>query len=427
MYRCQSPHLAVIVGFLVAMLLCQYAIAGTGRSLSLQVLQTRMRQCAGSGACPRALTRCAGITHVVGYAVDKDRRDIVLIGKAVDGDPPLLFEDFVVALRNVSLHYAHRRANKTFYSAPTVSIDPEQHTLKQLARIAEEISHRHSEDQLNALIEQWHAACRAPQKITVMGVPENTRFAEVMVQADYGLKAIVDGTIPMGIPGFLSHAEMILKEAKAQYLHGGGARLPFLMVNRFWLYPGDIQFVERNNALMIKKCGIQLLTEREFVEKNGRRRSTHQVDSLALRFAREFSARYEEVVERRPIYGELRNLFRFVFLAKAMVFKDVFAQVGLDPGYLLEEYPVREREQSTAVPGCSRFVRTRCRRPVHGGYKVAHFRLPCCGGIHIEPKVDKKVFVKDTTGVVKKVRKKALEARPAADSLSWDFEIDWED
>ena len=95
------------------------------RAVSLRVLQQTLRQCRPRDDCSRALVGFAGLTRVTGYVVDRDNRDVIVVGEVEPGRPLLDLDDFVVALRNAWHRYVERKGHTIYYSAPSCSIDPE--------------------------------------------------------------------------------------------------------------------------------------------------------------------------------------------------------------------------------------------------------------------------------------------------------------
>lgn len=430
-FRPKTPQFLQTSTVLVlwALLLAPAATASTdaparGRSLSLRVLEQRLRSGGGTLKCGE-LSRCAGITRMMGFIIDRSRNDIVLVGKAVPGKPALFLEDFVVALRSAYLIYAHKTARGYEHASPTCSIDPLSSTMRKLKKIGAAILSRSNDKQLDELMEEWNTACRSPQRVTVSGVPFDTRFARIMVGADFSLKKLVDGAEEIDIPGFTSHADMVLQNYRTDYLAGRRPGASVSMVNRFWLSPGEAQFVESTGSLIIRKCSVRLLTEQEFVEKSGTRHKTLESDSLARAFANQMTGKYKMIANRIPIYKELDDLFRIVFLAEVMQFSNAFASAALNSTYLLKELSLPQSEVSPTVPGSPHFVEATVRRPTPEGTFVAHFRLPSCGGVNIKAEIVDSMILQDKNEEVKKIQEEVIAARPSEDSLSWDFNLEW--
>ena len=110
--------------------------------------------------------------------------------------------------------YGRQDGDTWYYSHPGCSIDPNPKVLQKLNEISDLISQQTSAKMKEQGIEAWHKVCRSPQQVRIMGIPFDTRFAHVMVQADYDMKKLADGSDTLDIKGFVSSADMTLEQAK---------------------------------------------------------------------------------------------------------------------------------------------------------------------------------------------------------------------
>lgn len=396
-----------------------------GRAVSLKVLQNRLKACQEKGSCPDELLQLAGLKRIVGYVVDVPNHDIILLGQVDDTLPSLYLENFVIAVRNAWLKYATRKGNTIYYSNPGCSIDPSPRVREQLDVTKRDIFRSSSVDQIEKRIQRWHEVCRSPQQVRVLGIPFNTRFAWVMVKADYDMKNLVDGSDSLNIPGFISLTDMSLEIAKSDIIQGKPVSIPLSSMNRFWFYPGKNGYREDERVVTIDQCPVVLLSEEEYLTKKGGITGTGRPDPLANRFCEIFTSKYAEVAKQRPLYIELENLFRFVALAKIINFKSAHNEAGLDMTYLLEHFPVPQTSVSQHLPGRSNVKDFRHEQDIPGGRRTAMLWLPSCGGVGINISVSQSNFVKDTTGSLLAVKATVLKARPSPEALSWDFPLRW--
>ena len=109
-----------------------------------------------------------------------------VFGKVDTTSPDLYLEDFVIALRNAWWKYASLKGYTYYYSAPGCSIDPNPKTIQKLQQVGGKILSTSGE--VESSLKQWHAICSQPQKVRVLGIPFDSRFAKVMVDADYYMK-----------------------------------------------------------------------------------------------------------------------------------------------------------------------------------------------------------------------------------------------
>ncbi|MBD3392048.1 MAG: DUF1598 domain-containing protein [Chitinivibrionales bacterium] len=413
---------SIVLAAVLAAGTCLPAPAATWCAFSLRAFAQRHATCAEKTPCREELQHCGGITRLMGYVVDAEHRDILLVGRAVPGRPAARTEDFVVALRNAYLKYAKRKGNTMLYAAPTCSIDPDPRMLKKLAGIGQRIMGKQlSEEEFGEVVDAWKKTCRAPQTVRILGIPRNTRFARVMVDADYQLKKLVDGSDTLSIPGFSSHTHMILNQSKKEFLAGTPLSARPSMLNRYWFTPGTLHAEHDGGTVLLRSCAVEVLTEEEMLAARGERTQTGRADALAAKFASDFGAHFGDIAAKRAIYLELENLYRFVLAAQIMKEQDALTTAGFEAGYLLEDLPVREVKVAGSVPGWSSYAYETSERPENGGKRVATFRIPSCGGVSMDIRVTDKVLVREKNRAMSRLGKEAVSNRPSGTSLSWEF------
>lgn len=142
-----------------------------------------------------------GLTAVEMVLVDPEQHDIVLVGPAETpvvgpqgsvvgsetGRPLLVLEDLVMALRSID---SARSAGMS------CSIDPTPEGIARLqALLRRQGAVRGNPEPLLRSME----TAVGPQTVTVGGVPADSRFAHVLVAADYRMKRIGMGFDPSGV------------------------------------------------------------------------------------------------------------------------------------------------------------------------------------------------------------------------------------
>jgi hypothetical protein len=393
-----------------------------GRALSLKILQKRLKACQTNNCCSEVVLQLAGLTKVIGYVEDEANHDLILVGQVDDALPPLHLEDFIVAMRNAFLKYSEVRGNTRYYSNPGCSIDPDEKVLKKLQEVGKQILGSSSDITANG-IQEWHRTCQQSQNVRVLGIPFDTHFAFVMVKADYDMKRLVDGSDSLDLAGFVGLTDMTLEMAKSDILNGRPVSIPMFSMNRFWFYPGENLYREDEKVVVIDKCEVVLLTEEEHLTRTGGVAGKGCPDPLAQKFADNFTAQYTGIAMKRPIYAELKGLFRFVALAKITKFKNSLAESGLDLGYMmnLNGYRIPGTHIKRKLPGRSNVKAFEHRRDFPGGYQILQLKLPSCGGVGIDIEISHAHFMKDATGTVSRLRADVLEARPSPEALYWDY------
>jgi hypothetical protein len=407
-----------------------FCYAATNRAVSLRVLES----VAKSGRSRDAQTLC-GITKMSGYITDKRTHDIILFGEVDPTYPALHLDDFVVAMRSVNMAYAQKKGRTYYYSPPGCSIDPNPKVLRRLQQIGNEMTGSPSPEERQQRLDDWKAVAASPQTVRVMGVPFDTRFAKVMVDADYYMKRLVNGSVNLGIPGFMGLMDMDIGLARKS-MKTGKMPPPASSMSRFWFCPGETAFEEDDGVVTLKSCRVKLLTEQEFLTVNGAIAGAGRPDPLAKQFADGFTVYYDRIAAARPIYKELQGLFRFVALAKLLREGNEFAAVGADLGYLRSRYRINVSPVSRAVQGLTRSAELNEDRETPDGKAVMRQTFLCCGGVSMDvrprriktaryvSKVRAKGSAKAKVTAVRrtsKVKHEVLTARKSPNALYWDF------
>lgn len=394
-------------------------------AISLKILEKRLKDCMAKGNCPEEILQLYGIKRVLGYIIDEKNNDIVLIGRIDDTSPLLYLEDFVIALRNTWLVYAPLEGNTRYYSPPSCSIDPEPKVLGELQQTAEQIFKTSNPEDVQRGLNEWNNACRQPQKVRVMGIPFDSRFGKIMVEADYYMKRLVDGSVSLDIDGFTSLTDMTLDIVKEDIYNNRQSSIPLQSMNRFWFCPGKNSYVEDKGVSLIKECQVQLLTEEEHLSKKGEVKGRGKPDPLAHKFAVNFTEKYDEIAKKRPIYQELEGQFRFVSLVKLMKQKDALSEAKITLDYLLRQFPIEYTHVEPTLPGIPNVKDFQHKSEYPGGYSILNLWLPSCGGVTMDIRIKDEDITKDNTGKLLELKRNVLKARPDPEAIYWDFS--WHD
>jgi hypothetical protein len=106
-----------------------------------------------------------------------------------------------------------------------------------------------------------------------------------------------------GVPGVDSYLKMVKV--------GPGHPPPPMTVLRWWftLNYDAVQCTPDRLAFTLRGQGVKVESENEFLTAQGQQVHTGTSDELNRRFARSFTKHFEELCNKYPIYGELRNIF----------------------------------------------------------------------------------------------------------------------
>lgn len=400
--------------FFIILAICpiNYCNAGceTGRAISLRALQNKLQSCRGS--CQEEILQLASVNQVVGYLVDTRNNDIVILGNINSDLPTLNVEDFIIALRSAWHKYEE--------FCPKCTILPNATTIQQLQLIGRRMLSAKSPEEAERHIAEWHRVCQNPQRAQVWGIPVDSRFAQIIIQADYGMKKIVDGSDSLGIPGLSSLVDMTVEKILQDVSQNRPVSVSLSSMNRFWFYPGRNLYEYEEGIALIDECQVTLLTE-ETYSAGGQIRGAGVQNPLAQKFAENFTAQYKQVAGKRPIYAQLENLYRFVALANIMKYKAASTQAGLDLDYLLDEYPISRTNVETQLPGRSNVKRIQHRIDFSGGYQEVLLWLPSCGGVDMCIGMRPQLFNTKKRKDLSNLRAAILDSRPSRDALYWDY------
>lgn len=387
------------------------SVSRHGRALSLKALLKELEKPDGSKQI-HVINQFVGITRLTGFLIDQENEDVILFGITDSDKPPMLFEDFVVALKNVRNDYIIESDSGRYYEYPGCSIDPTEDTNLKLEKIGKKMSSINDPLGNQRLLNEWNTVCQSPQNVRVMGVPKNSHFAKIMVDTDYHLKKIVNGEDSLSIPGFLSLTSRRINQATQ-----GASSSTGMSMSRFWFYPKTVAFAQDRDITAFCDCGVQLLTEKEFLSNTGKRTGTGKAGVLASEFAADFTVHYKEIADLRARYYELENLFRFFAIAKALNQQGTAA-----PNFVIDVidkikalYTISTIVVDKKVPGISS-------SKLFKYSENEYITFPSCGGVGIEMDLEKRNFHSDGSGLLPGLSIAIIRSRDSTnDSLIWNY------
>ena len=371
------------------------------RKVSLARLCERLKQAVNQENAPKAeaelvdLMLLGGLERITHVLVDPERKDIVLAGPAdrgiVDGQgnvvaagsgrPLMRLEDLVIAMASID------RARD---GGIRCSIDPTPDGLAKLqAFLASQETIGPDPDAILRSMEQ----ALGMQTVSVGGVPSDSRFAQVLVAADYKLKRIGMGLEPSGVREVPSYLSMVPSAS-------ANSAMP-----RFWLEPSYDPVVRDADELAWSFSGRSMKCLSEADAFNGRDvdRGKAPADPIAAKWCGQFSANYDKLAAKHPIFRELDNCVDLAVVAALIHGRQLDARAGVDLSILKD--PSKLGLAKYAVPSKVQTVAT-------GLKKGSRWVLSASGGVLIQPW---EVASKSTESPdAAKPRPEALAGRPAA-------------
>jgi hypothetical protein len=342
--------------------------AGELRKVSLARIVAALEESAGNKTpLPADVLFLGGLERVTHVFVDPDGHDIILAGPAdklsIDATgtvvgaksrrPLLQLEDLVVALRAID---AARQGGIL------CSIDP---TPAGIAKLQAFLSRQRTIGNPQQTFRGMEEAV-GPQVVTVGGVPGDSRFARVLVAADYRMKRIGMGLEKSGVDGLPSYLSMVPAGGRA-------AALP-----RFWL-EADYDPIARDPDELAWRLGgrrMKCLTESDIAGKEGVQRGAAGQDTIAARWCEAMTDRYDSLAAKQPVFAELVNCVDLAVVAALIQGRQLDKRAGLDLSIVLdaERLPLPKYDVPASVPTVASGIK-----------KGRNWVLSASGGVQFQP------------------------------------------
>jgi Protein of unknown function (DUF1598) len=317
----------------------------------------------------------AGLQRIQYVFLYPDTGDVVIAGPAegwVDdlsgrvvgmttGRPVLELQDLVVALR------AYPPGDNT-ETKIGCSIDPTKEGLARYQEFYHTAKLQGITPADTSQIVEGLKTSLGPQKVRINGVPPNTHFAQVMVEADYRMKLIGIG---------LEQPPIRLVSWIARASGAGGNAM------QRWYFVPDYKCVrvsEGDTAMELVGDGVKLVGADEVVDANGERTQAGRADGASKAFVNGFTKKYPELAQKSPVFAQLRNLIDMAIAAAFLQEQDYYGKAHWKPDGLLSEtkLPVQTYNAPVQVdPAINPIIRgSTFLAPIGGGVSVrAHEAL----------------------------------------------------
>lgn len=293
------------------------------RMISLPRLERAVRARLAQGLEPTdEMKYLAGIRRIEAVFVYPETGDLVIAGPAGawsfdsearaihtdTGTPVLVLDDLVDCLRAL-------REGDGYIGC---SIDPRPENLQATQQYLAE--HPGSG-------KRWQEGLRAAlgtQVITITGLQPDSHAAFSIVAADYHMKLVGMGLEP-GVAGVEDVLTLIANEDE---------RPRDTSVIRWWfsLNYDEVVTTADHSAFRLVGSATRVLSENEHLEETGERVHTGRSDGPTTEFAQSFSAHFEQLCQKYPVYGDLRNVFDLAMVAGLIDRYDLDEQVSWDGG-----------------------------------------------------------------------------------------------
>jgi len=275
----------------------------------------------------------AGLQRIQYVFLYPETGDIVIAGPAegwvedlagrvvgmTTGRPVLELQDLVVALRA----YPPGDNTETMIGC---SIDPTPEGLAKMQQFLRQQGSQATPGQTQFIVESLRT-CLGLQKVRIEGVPPNTHFAQVMVEADYRMKLIGIGLEqpPVKLTSWVERASTSSVGRNA--------------LQRWYFMPDYkcVRVSEGDTAMELVGDGVKLVGADEVVGADGQRKQAGKPDAASRSFVNGFTKKYPELAEKSPVYAQLRCLIDLAVAAAFLQEHDYYGKANWKPDALLSE------------------------------------------------------------------------------------------
>ncbi|MBC8355356.1 MAG: DUF1598 domain-containing protein [Planctomycetes bacterium] len=380
------------------------------RKVSLNRLETAVAARIAAGETPtEAMRYLAGLQRIQYVFVYPETGDIVVAGPAEawasdlsgrvrgigTGAPVIELQDLIVALR------AFPPAGK---ETPVIrcSIDPTKEGLANMQQFLVRLGSRATPNKTRFIVDGLRKSLGL-QNVTIGGVPADTHFAKILVEADYRMKLIGIGLERTGVR-MKSYVDLASPTSVARN------------AMQRWYFVPDYECVrvsEDELAMQLVGNSVKLVGADEMVAADGTRVNAGLVDTAGKRFVQGFTDKYPELAKAVPVYAQLRNLIDMSVAAAYIQRQDFYSQVG----WSMELFG-NEDAFSVQTGKAPQRVET----AVSAVWRGNRLMTPIGGGVNIQPRLalNSSNLLQDEQGMVKKQRDDIKLDHLKADQWWWD-------
>lgn len=384
------------------------------RKISLVRLERAVRRQLDRGQPPDEVMRnLAGLQRLKFVFCFPERGDIVIAGPA-EGyvsdaagrtvgistqQPVLQLDDLLVALRA----YPPGTNTRPFIGC---TIDPNPDGLKRLLDFQRTIPKtipQYARQQVAEQIARGSRQALGAANIRVFGIPPDTNFARVLVEADYRMKLIGVGIEPppLSMATFLGS----LRNANEATLQ------------RWWFTPDYdcLRVTDDRLALELVGRSVKLHGEDKMIGAAGQladRAAGTRSNPASDRFTAAFTKLYPEIAARRPVYAQMRNLIDMLVAAAFVRQQQFYEQSGWSAATFVDAAALPT--ESVAAPASVACV-------VNSVWKGNRLFTPAGGGVSIRADLalDRSRWQTDDSQQLQKARS-GIEWTAGQDDWWWD-------
>ncbi|HZZ70657.1 MAG TPA: DUF1598 domain-containing protein [Pirellulales bacterium] len=340
------------------------------RFVSLAKLDAAIQECAAKKQpLPDEIQFLAGLQRIEYVFIDTDHHDIILAGPGEgwkinqDGNivgatsnlPVMHLDDLVTAIRT---------ANAARQGGINCSIDP---TAAGINRVKGILAHTHEiGNNPQATINSIEEALGG-QVVTVSGVPTTSRFARVLVAADYRMKRLgmkFDESPVTGLPSYLD-------------LSAAG---PVGLANafpRWWMVPNYDAVIRDPDGLAWQFHGtVKCMAAEDYFNGTNKKQQTVKATGPAQKWADNMTKKYDELSVKEPIFAELRSCMDLAIVGTLLLKENLLNKAGVKLPALTDPqvYTTEPLAATKTISSQATFVK-----------KGSNWLISVSGGVQIQP------------------------------------------
>lgn len=299
------------------------------RFISIRRLEEAVRERREAGMpVVETMRNLGGLVRLRYVMVLPEERDILIGGPAepwrydatgqpvgeVSGRPTLQLDDLVTLLRTFS-----KSGSRGFMC----SIDPRPEGMKAITEYVNKTN-----DQGVSNVKGYTRALQnklGMQDVRLEGIPNDSRVARVIVEADYRMKMIGIGKLK-GVEGIESFFDLL-----PQVPGAGSGKIDAL---RWWMtmkYDAILHNEDRT-AFEFKGSSVLCQSENQLVTAEGKRVATGSAEPINRLFAKKFTDNYEKLAARDLVFADLQNVFDLALVAALIFDEQIDQEVEWDRG-----------------------------------------------------------------------------------------------
>jgi hypothetical protein len=335
------------------------------RTISLKKLDAEVQEIVEQYAVlPDAIRYLGGLTSIDYIVAVPENNDLLLIGPAEGwrtdiagnvvgnqtGQPLLVFEDFLIALRQWNQPVPPRTL--------VCTIEPALESTTKITRLNQQFSNitASNADAYAVAIEEAYGE----NPITMIGVPASSRFARVLVAADFQMKRIALGLEPSQVRNIPSYVSLLSTSRPN-------------ISPRFWLLP-EYATITHDSTKLTWRLGdirIRAMSHEDYLSPQ----RSGSTDRAAMVWCRNMAENYDALAKRQPVFGELRNNMRLALAAALIRQENLLSKANCTLTILLDETKLKLVDYPEPKSVAFQSIRAQ------SGFST----IVACGGVEINP------------------------------------------